>query len=806
MMGEEDQPRVSVVSIVTVVLLLLAITADARDRARLEDEPRLLQDLRAAESDADADRAARSLGEIASVKGLDVLIERRMAHSLDVYGSGLSFADPKCPPELAQAVEARIVDHVEDGQLAAPLERLVYSCGGYRSRRVFEAMSRRLQQPGLEWFEREQLAIAVLRTELPIEPEILDLLRAAPEHQHESQGICRSTTPHAPREQFIEFLGVRRHEPAVPLLEQLLPPATCDLGVVCEALAKIGTKRSLADAVACVERVTSGHSDPTRAPFVLTAVLGTLAELPPDAPLDFARLRQALGQPAEERIARPYIKLIRRRRESAGVADLLDYMTREPEQAQGLSRDALDALLDFESSDVWQRTLDATATLHQQGRISQGRYDYVHHVLDPRLADPDAFLASKRATEATTARRRERDEAIRRAASERALIEHLRGADPERYVRELRAHLARLHAELDAGPAEERESRTAELMSLYYQVAGFVRFTRHEPHEALAIYAEAATLESEWVRQLGVLDLLIADLVQHDLADTDTAIAHYRRALDAMTRPSPPEKRRDESPLTPLREACAAWVSHEIQYVETGVPFRGSVARQDAAPAVCIGTAGMLVGEPHLDELLRDGTPAKDVSDALDALPPSHLLLEAALPWLATMPRDRMLAFLARQDPGRYWTARLIGTALLHGLGLPSEAERSGVGRAFAPFAAAAPEFTRATGVTFALDPDERLSSPERTWQHFLDSLRRGDSEGALACHTTRMHPMLRALFSRMSPGDMREMADTFTGFVATKTFGEYAEYAVTRDVNGERRLALAYFVNTGGEWKIDSM
>jgi hypothetical protein len=106
MMGTKDRPPVSAVSSMTVVLLLLAVTAHATDRARLEDEPRLLQDLRAATSDVDADRAARSLGEIASVKGLDVLIERRMAHSLDVYGSGLSFTDPKCPPELAQAVES----------------------------------------------------------------------------------------------------------------------------------------------------------------------------------------------------------------------------------------------------------------------------------------------------------------------------------------------------------------------------------------------------------------------------------------------------------------------------------------------------------------------------------------------------------------------------------------------------------------------------------------------------------------------------------------------------------------------------
>ena len=80
--------RIPVTSIIALVPLLLAVTADARDRARLEDERRLPQDFRAAASDVDADRAARSLGEIASVKGLDVLIAEYAEYAVtrDVNG------------------------------------------------------------------------------------------------------------------------------------------------------------------------------------------------------------------------------------------------------------------------------------------------------------------------------------------------------------------------------------------------------------------------------------------------------------------------------------------------------------------------------------------------------------------------------------------------------------------------------------------------------------------------------------------------------------------------------------------------
>ena len=157
-----------------------------RDARSSDDRPRF-----------DAGRAlARSLGKAGNADAVAFLVALRNPDLLAEFAN--NYAGPTTP-ELEQLVIA----HRHDRTLATPLLRMVR---GYRSRALFEALLADLRGPATAW-EQLDTARAIVRTELPIEAELVPLLAVLPPQQaHE----------------IAAFLVQRRHAPAQPVLLALL--------------------------------------------------------------------------------------------------------------------------------------------------------------------------------------------------------------------------------------------------------------------------------------------------------------------------------------------------------------------------------------------------------------------------------------------------------------------------------------------------------------------------------------------------------------------------------------------------------
>jgi hypothetical protein len=96
----------------------------------------------------------------------------------------------------------------------------------------------------------------------------------------------------------------------------------------------------------------------------------------------------------------------------------------------------------------------------------------------------------------------------------------------------------------------------------------------------------------------------------------------------------------------------------------------------------------------------------------------------------------------------------------------------------------------------------KQLADPETTWRSFLAALRAADLPAARRCVTSEMRHKVETIFSRMSPAELRAMADSFTDFKLTGRFETYGTAAIT----AKGRAGLVHFMNTGGEWRIAEM
>src|SRR5207253_8702457 len=107
-------------------------------------------------------------------------------------------------------------------------------------------------------------------------------------------------------------------------------------------------------------------------------------------------------------------------------------------------------------------------------------------------------------------------------------------------------------------------------------------------------------------------------------------------------------------------------------FLAHGTPFSGRLPRSEAAG---IYIAAFFLGTPlatYVPELLafQEGRSLEQldrakVASTLRGLPASHLLLLGTIPLLAFLPPAEIVDYLERQDPGRYWAASLLTTAVL---------------------------------------------------------------------------------------------------------------------------------------------
>ena len=797
-----------------VLALLILVPAAALGRARPEEEPALLAQYQSQTGPA-ASKAAYALGEIGSVPGLNAIIARRDPQDLNQYRLSYQFA----PADHEAAIEQILIEHYADPVLGP---HLVWLLEGHRyhTRALFDLLAASIRNPALPPSERSNLAAFITSTDLPLDDDVLALLRSLPP----------AGSTNDPSGQIIRQLGKRRYEPLASYLGTVIrsaPPQA--LGNECQALAQIGSKESLDLVVDCVRRLSVESRGSGAVDGELGSVLGQLAGLPPTAPLSFPTLKSVLPVPLGKYAVRPYIALIRGRREIEGVPDLIAYLRSDPAVPGGFHQAALEALLDFDSPEVWQRTREEIEREHASGQLADQAYQFASRQLDERLRDPAQFSARKRVQERAAAEEHERDDECQRRTAALSQMAPLQREDPRRYVEERAAYLAGLEGAAKAAPARERQlCPRMQLAHQYSALAGFARFAVKDPARSLALYEQALELEGAgesegtWVTRLDV-----ADLYAWDLHDPPRAIQQYEKARDDVRLKAQSNRPNEVSEI--LGTWLQRWLDQQIRYLQTGKPFVGPVDRSDVAGAFTMilmvsaaGDSGML---PALDELSQDANALYEhqsvdtdrVRRVLMALPHGYSMLARTLPLLAFLPADGVGAYLEAQDPGRYWSACFLGAAITesrspasdasarHSL-FPTEAIRDTDGRR-GSLLLAADRFSQQTGIHFALDPDPRFTSPEKTWQSFLAALNGGDAPGALSCFVPPFRNQLEPLFAQMSRAEMREMAASFTALSPSATpSSEVREYGVSRLVNGEQRAALVSFGNDGGEWKIYGM
>ena len=691
--------------------LLLALVLPGRTA---EGEEELLARLKQPTDASTLHRVAYELGKLKSVKGLDALLAMKDQQAIYEYEHGSWEGHDR--GVLPADVEEVIVRHCEDPGIGVTLTHLVR--GRYRTRALFDCFARRLRQPDLP--SRSQFAYTIVRTDLPVEAEILDLMKQTPRPAPAALSIQEIEQT---RYAFYHFFAERRYAPAAPVIAARLREAGPFEGeAACDALAKIGTPEAVAAVVEHVRRLRSPPPDAERAARIAKGFLTTLAQLPPETPIDLGSVRRVLPDSPDRSLAEAYVSLVAHRGDARGLPDLLRFIARD--EPAGLRQAAIDAVLSLDSPDAWRAAEAELQRVERGEKIDPARYASAHRTLQERLADPEGAAATERARRRDAQRSAELEGRLRQLEarldrSPRELVE----SDPKGFLTEEGATLPPLEALLsEYGDTRAAADLRRRLVGEYLLLASVARFRLHDPHRALVLYEKAAGV---WPEDEGsVAGFAIGDTWEYDLGDRQKALEAYGTLLAKLR--SQIRKGTDKEEYRSFLDWWAATLEQESQFLAHGAPFSGRLPRSKAAG---IYIAAFFLGTPfvaYVPELFafEEGRSLEQLDRAklastLRGLPASHLLLLQTIPLLALLPPAEMIDYLERQDPGRFWAASLLTTAVLVTGGpdqgsefrlFPTRDQVAKIGGN--PFPEAARRFTERTGIVLDVKPEERFPAP----------------------------------------------------------------------------------------------
>lgn len=788
-------------------LFLLSLLLIMPSPGAASDETQLLEQLQAQDS-REAEKAAGGLGLIRSVEGLRAIIEIKNRKFVSSYIHRFSSRFPLKQEDLDPQIEELIVQHFSEPTLGLALRQLISPWMRYRSKELFTLLLEEVLNQGQKGRVDWELTQDLTSTKLKGIDD--DLLEAVPK------------LPYKARADILTFLVGRNYEKTSPYIEETLLNLQINsnrAGLLGRALAQAGTEETAEILVRYIAWVSK--KPPTQKSINhMRNLIHNLGDMPKGAPLDFARLKQALPDPLDDKVVPKWIDLIKNRQERAGVPDLLGYLASDKHQ-----KEAMDALFDFEDKEVWRQARDKVERLYKEGVMTEGRYGYATHSLGERLNKTEAFLETKRKQELNLALREEK----RKLYSGQKIIFESREADPEKFVQEFEKNLVELENLANKyTEAPHIVGLISDLVRSYASLGDFSRFSMAQLDQAIRYYQKAIRLSEKDGAIPGFFYFRIADTYRNELRNTKAALRHYQIALDIFSKNRP---RPTDDGIESIKW-LENFLKNEINYLETGRSFAGSIGKEEVAGAswILMMQAGVNeFGVSRFDTGLSpnfDLTGREAVGDInrntvlikMKNLPRSHLVFTATMPAVSYLPTpESVLEYLQYQDPGGYWSASLLAMAVAEELYAdPSQSKSSrsfffpgSVGNTLGKpnvLRSAADRFQKKTGVRFDLEPDQRFSSPEQTWEHFISSLKKGDAEGVLSCFIPKMAAKLEPLFSQMSAHDMKKMAENTTAFALKNDMGNIKEYFIRRNINGNNIGGFAYFTLLFGEWKIQSM
>ena len=313
---------------------------------------------------------ARELGRgEGSVEGLQELIKRRQPKLIEYYGQffgGWSYS------QLSPGVEALITQNMNDPVIGPTLLRLTQNAK-YKTRKLFELLEARIARASRpDWVALS----AISRTDLPgIEADILKLAERFPASQFDKDSIA-----------VLRFFGERKYAPAVPFFLAVLhglKPGDSTVYVAVDALAKIGTQPAATAVLDRLEWLARQPSDAQQVQTESEFLMRALSQIPETAPLDFTRLRKILSGRLLEVNRDTLLVIARKRRVLEAVPDFLSTLANEPQSA--ISNPAFNALLGFDSIEVWRKTRDEIERRYRTKEISDDYHTSALRILDERL-------------------------------------------------------------------------------------------------------------------------------------------------------------------------------------------------------------------------------------------------------------------------------------------------------------------------------------------------------------------------------------------------------------------------------------
>jgi hypothetical protein len=600
----------------------------------------------------------------------------------------------------------------------------------------------------------------------------------------------------------VQSLGLRKYGPAVPTLAARLARGDPAQSSAIEyALIRIETPAAI-DALLARMAALKVSQVPTAAQQ-LKSLADSLAQIGPEVPIPYDRFRAALP-PDTRQYA---ITWLTKRKDLKAVPDAIALLG-----DRATFSNAVSALIATDSPEVWKQARAEVERLKKEGKVEDYLYRSGSTSLDAKIADPAKHMAEKAAID----RGREYESHRSLLARDRAAAMKLRAAEPEGYVTGMKDYLKsaeKLAGEYAGVPTTV--GAKGEMANDYLELAHWVRFKSKRPKEAIELYEGAQRNGSP----LGLFGA--GDTLQFDLRDPQGALAEYRKIPAA----SNPSTYRGGGEDDMMAEWGRKWLVAQEAWLTKGQRFSGPIGERDLGPvtmfAYVAGGGGPddVFGLGPLGQMMARAAGGQkvdrdEVKRALDKLPPSGFVLIRTMGLISLMPDSTsILEYLARHDPAGFASASYFG---LVEFALNSPDPRQA--RAFAPgmdpkagrdpLREAKARFVKERRVDLApiakqAKPDPRMSSPQATWDLFVGSLRRNDLDEAMNCLTPQMQQRFKPLFSKMTPAERREAADSFKAFKVTTGYGEYQEAMVVR---GSGNAGVVTFANVNGSWKIAEM
>jgi hypothetical protein len=105
--------------------------------------------------------------------------------------------------------------------------------------------------------------------------------------------------------------------------------------------------------------------------------------------------------------------------------------------------------------------------------------------------------------------------------------------------------------------------------------------------------------------------------------------------------------------------------------------------------------------------------------------------------------------------------------------------------------------------MTLILDPDERFSSPEATWETYKRALAGGDAGLVSTCFLPEDRAPGLALLRELGKEEMRGLAARTGSIRKLSVGGDKAQYLLEKKEAGKAHEVELLFVRIDGEWKM---